>query len=314
MDLRTLQYVATAARLESITKASEQLNVAQPALSRKIRLLEEELGVVLLVRHARGVTATVEGRRVVELAETMLHLAKQIQDEAVSWSSELVGQVRVGFLPATGDLFVGDLVADFLRRHPKVTFVLQEGLTPDLSEALLSGRLDLAIMIYETKHQDLHRVPLFAEDIWLAGAPSIWPFGKGRVRVEQLADLPLVHAALASSALERIAVSHKRNFRSVIEGGSRSAARAAVRAGAGFTLMPASWVAEDIADGRLVGAPIEGVEVHRGLFWRIGRPQSRAVVRFVAEIESTVGGLKVTHPAIARDIAELSAGGATAGA
>lgn len=303
MDLKTLLYITTAVRLQSITKAAAELNVAQPALSRKIRLLEDELGVVLLARHPRGVTATREGLRFVESAEMLLRLAQQVREEASSWAGEATGQIRLGFLPATGDLFVGSLVADFMRRHPNVTFLLREGLTAELSEALLADRLDLAIMIYEARHQDLRRKPLFAEDIWLAGAPSIWPFADATLRPEQLADVPLVHAALVGSALEKIAVAHKLRFRSVIEGGSRTAARAAVRAGAGFTLMPASWVADEIAGGYLVGAPVAGLEVQRGLFWRTDRPQSRAVVEFAAEIERAVAGLKCERGDIIREIA-----------
>jgi len=61
VDLRTINYVTTAVRLESITKAAGQLHVAQSAVSRAIKLLEEELGVRLLVRHTHGVKATDEG-------------------------------------------------------------------------------------------------------------------------------------------------------------------------------------------------------------------------------------------------------------
>lgn len=303
MDFRALTYVTTAIRLESITKAAAELNVAQPALSRKIRMLEEELGVALLVRHRRGVKATAEGLRFVDSAETLLRLAQQLREEARSYATEPAGQVRFGFLPAVGDLFAGQLVADFIKRYPQVTFLLREGLTADLSEALLAGQLDVAIMIYEEKHQDLHRQPLFAEDVWLAGAPSIWPFGHGSLRLDELEGLPLVHAAIVGRTLEKLASVHRLKFRAVIEGGTRTAARAAVRAGAGFTLMPASWVATEVADGHLAGARVDGLEVQRGLFWRADRPMSRAVVQFVSEIERTVDALKQDKADLVREIA-----------
>jgi LysR family nitrogen assimilation transcriptional regulator len=303
MDFRDLTYVTTAIRLESITKAAAELNVAQPALSRKIRMLEEELGVTLLVRHRRGVKATEEGLRFVNSAETLLQLMQQLREEARSYATEPSGQIRFGFLPAVGDLFAGQVIADFIRRYPQVTFLLREGLTADLSEALLAGRLDIAIMIYEEKHQDLHRQPLFSEDVWLAGAPSIWPFGKGPLRLEQLEGLPLVHAAIVGRTLEKLASVHRLKFRAVIEGGTRTAARAAVRAGAGFTLMPASWVVSEIEEGYLAGAPVDGLEVQRGLFWRADRPLSRAVVEFVNEIVTTVNALRTDKPELVREIA-----------
>jgi LysR family nitrogen assimilation transcriptional regulator len=302
MDLRVLRYVAEAARLGSITKAAAQLNVAQPALSRQIQLLEDELGVALLLRHRRGVRPTKEGVDFVRAAEVLLHMAQQLRDDMGSRSAEPTGRIRLGFLPGPGTLLVGRLVAEFIGQYPKVTFLLREALTADLSESLLTDKLDLAIMIYDVKHQDLHRRPLFAEDVWLVGAPSIWHFGRKPLRPQQLEGLPLVHAAILGNTLERMATRHKLQFRTVIEGDTRTAAREAVRAGAGFMLLPASSVAEEISRGDVKGAPIEGFEVRRGLFWRTDRPLSRAVVEFIARLEGAVAKLKRAERSIIRDI------------
>lgn len=303
MDLRALTYVTTAIRLESITKAASELNVAQPALSRKIRILEEELGVTLLVRHPRGVKATAEGVRFADAAETLLRYAQQLLEDVAAYAKEPVGKIRFGFLPAVGDLFAGRLVAEFVRKYPQVTFQLREGLTAELSDALLTDKLDIALMIYDANHPDLHRQPLFSEDVWLAASPSIWPFDNKTLQVQQLQGLPLVHAAIVGRTLEKIATTHRLKFRAVIEGGTRTAARAAVRAGVGFTLMPGSWVAEEIAAGHLAGAPVQGLEVQRGLFWRADRPLSRAVVEFVKEIETNVQALKQARPELIREVA-----------
>jgi LysR family nitrogen assimilation transcriptional regulator len=304
LDLRSLKYVATAIRLESITKAAAQLHVAQPALSRQIRLLEEDLGVVLLVRHRRGVKATREGQTFLQSAERLLRVAHHLREEMSSRSVEPVGQIRLGFLPSTGALFIGRLVADFMRQHPKVTFLLREALTAELSRALLADELDLAVMSYDAKHPDLYRRPLYEEDVWLAGAPSSWPFGKKPVIVDQLVDMPLVHAAMVGNELAKLAKSRKHKFRSVIEGDvGGTAAYAAVRSGAGFILMPGSSLMDDISRRTLAGAPVRGLHVRRGLFWRADRPLSRADLDFVREIEGAVAGLKSKNRTLIRDIA-----------
>jgi DNA-binding transcriptional LysR family regulator len=80
MDLRSLKYVSAAVRFESITKAAEHLHVAQSAVSRAIKILEDELGVTLLVRHSHGVSATPEGVRFVESAEKLLGLAQILRN------------------------------------------------------------------------------------------------------------------------------------------------------------------------------------------------------------------------------------------
>ena len=303
MDLRALRYVAEAARLGSITKAAAQLNVAQPALSRQIRILEEELGVVLLLRHRRGVKPTKEGFDLVRSAEVLLRMAQQIRDDMGARAAEPSGRIRLGFLPGPGGLLIGQLVADFVLLFPKVTFLLREAMTAELNEGLLTDKLDLAVMIYDVKHQNLHRKPLFAEDIWLAGAPSKWPFKSKLLLPRHLEGIPLIHAAIIGTALERMAARHKLQYRTVIEGDTRTAARAAVRAGVGFMLMPVSSIAAEIARGELVGAPVQGLEVRRGLFWRSDTPQSRAVVEFMTRLDSAIATLKAAKGALIRDIA-----------
>ena len=302
MDLKALRYLAEVARLGSITKAANQLNVAQPALSRQIRLLEEELGVVLLLRHRRGVKPTKEGFDFVRSAEALLRMAQQMRDDMGSRAAQPSGRIRLGFLPGPGSLLIGQLVADFILQFPKVTFSLREAMTAELNEGLLTDKLDIAVMIYDVRHQNLHRKPLFAEDIWLAGAPSHWPFKTKTLLPKHLEGLPLIHATIIGNALERLAAHHKVQFRTIIEGDTRTAARAAVHAGLGFMLMPASSIAGDIARGELTGAPVKGLEVRRGLFWRSDHPQSRAVVEFMTKLDGAIAALKAAKPPLIRDI------------
>ncbi|MDB5821108.1 MAG: putative Transcriptional regulator, LysR family, partial [Rhizobacter sp.] len=169
--------------------------------------------------------------------------------------------------------------------------------------ALMADKLDLAVMVYDVEHQGLVRKALFAEDVWLAGAPSSWPFGTKPLRVQQLADIPLVHAAGLGNALDKLAARYKIRMRSAIEGDTRAAARHAATAGVGFMLVPASSVRQDIAEGKLVGAPVSGFEVKRGVFWRTDRPQSRAVVEFVNRLDRTVAAMKSDKSNMIRDIA-----------
>ena len=306
MDLRALRYLAEVARLGSITKAAMKLNVAQPALSRQIRLLEEELGVTLLLRHRRGVKPTKEGIDLANSAEVVLRMVRRIREDMSSRSAEPSGRIRLGFLPGPGSLFIGQLVADFIRQFPKVTFQLREAMTTELKDGLLTDQLDLAVMIYDVRDQTLNREPLFAEDVWLAGAPARWPFRQKTLLPKHLEGLPLIHASIVGVGLEKLAATHRLQFRTVIEGDTRSAARPAVRAGVGFMLMPASSVIDEIARGELAGAPVRGLEVRRGLFCRSDHPQSRAMLEFMAQIKACATALKVVKPAIIRDIAQVT--------
>jgi LysR family nitrogen assimilation transcriptional regulator len=303
MDLRTLKYVTAAVRLESITKAADRLHVAQSAVSRAIKLLEDELGVMLLVRHTHGVKATPEGLKFVESAETLLQLASRLRDEMRSHSEQPLGQIRFGFPPSQGEHFIDAVVAGFVTKYPNVNFLLREGFTGELMEELLADKLDVAVLLYDTRHQDLHREPLFSEDTWLVGEASIWPFGAKPLSPGQLDGLPLVHTRLVGESLRKLTAKQKIGWRIVAQGDVTRVARELVRAGAAYWLIPHGLIADEIDRGAFAGAPVKGLEVRRGLFWRSDRPQSRAVAGFVFELQKAVAALKLARPGIIKEIA-----------
>lgn len=302
MDLRTLNYVTTAVRLESITKAAAELHVAQSAVSRAIKLLEEELGVVLLLRHTHGVKATLEGVKFVESAETLLRLARQLREEMRSFATEPLGTIRFGFPPSQGQNFIDVLIAGFVKKYPHVGFQLREALTGELTEALLADKLDLAVMLYDAKHPDLQRKPLFAEDTWLVGEASIWPFGSKPLNPSQLNGLPLLHTRLVGESLRKLGAKRKLHWRVVAEGDVTRVAPEVVRTGGGYWLIPHAMIADDIARGLLAGAPVKGLEFRRGLFWRADRPHSRALTVFMEELDKAVAALKAARPDIIKHI------------
>jgi DNA-binding transcriptional LysR family regulator len=302
VDLRTLNYVTAAVQLESITKAAARLHVAQSAVSRAIKLLEAELGVLLLVRHTHGVKATPEGRKLVESAETLLGLARKLREEMRSYSAEPLGKIRFGFPPSQGDHFIDVLIAGFVKKYPSVSFVLREALTGELTEELLADKLDLAVMLYDTKHEALRRKPLFSEDTWLVGEASIWPFGSKPLNPAQLDGLPLVHTRLVGESLRKLTAKHKQSWRIVAEGDVTRVAREIIRAGAAYWLIPHGLIADEIDRGVLAGAPVKGLGVRRGLFWRADRPQSRAVAAFADELEKAVAALKLSRPGVIKEL------------
>ena len=102
MDFREIRYFAQIATAGSFSLAAKELRVAQPALSRQIRKLEQELGVDLLVRHGRGVRLTGAGSILLERAEQMIHLLRNTGDEVRANANTVSGHVSLGLTPAAG--------------------------------------------------------------------------------------------------------------------------------------------------------------------------------------------------------------------
>jgi len=299
MDLTSLRYFAEVVRQRSVTKAALKLGVVQPALTRRVQLLEQEFGTALLLRHRRGVEPTETGLLVFERGEVLLRLAQEMESEVRSEVVEPVGQVRFGFPPSVGILFVGKLLSEYLARHPRVTFYLQEDFSAAIRESLLAGRIDLGVMTCEAHHPDLDLRPLFEEKLWLVGRPPDWPFG-GRQELgpEEITGLPLMLASFLNATLERLGAERNIQFRVIVEANSLTLGREALRAGAGFLITPRSSLDRELESGEFVGAPVRHLKVSRGLFRRRDRPPTRAMMALAEMINLEVERLFATRPAM----------------
>ncbi|MDP1582164.1 MAG: LysR family transcriptional regulator [Bradyrhizobium sp.] len=302
MDLVSLRYFVETARLRSISRAAASLGVVQPALTRRIQLLEERLGVPLLLRHRRGVEPTEAGLLVLERAELILRMTQQLENEIRFLGVEPAGPVALGFPPSMGILIVGKLLSQCSARYPRIKLMLQEDYSPAVRASLLAGRLDIGIMSCEAQHPDLICQPLFSESMWLIGRQSDWRFPQGQVHSRALDKLPLLIGSFMRTLLEKHLAKSGVELTVVAEADSLSLAREAVRAGAGFFVGPLSALDRELKAKEFVGAPLNGLEVTRGLFRHRGRSLARAAITLSQMIETEIALLTATQPETFRTI------------
>ena len=194
MDLTQLTYFLRVAELGSFTRASHDLAIAQPALSRQLRLLEVELGQHLLIRNGRGATPTEAGKLLMEHARGILHQVDRAREAMGSLRGTAAGKVGLG-LPTTLALrWAVPLTRAFRQELPGATLSIKEGLSDALLESLVNGRLDIALLYNAPPHADIDNEPLFEEELVLVQgtasgqqAPML-----GSITLQALADVPLV--------------------------------------------------------------------------------------------------------------------------
>ncbi len=199
MDLRQLEYFVRVAELGSFTRASQVLDVAQPALSRQIRLLEVELRQNLLKRNGRGVTMTESGERLLMHARAILHQVEHAREELASMRGGLAGRVALGMPPSVARAYAVPLIRAFRSRYPDAQLSITEGLTTAMQDGLLAGRLDIAVL-YNLRNLDgLDAQPLMQEELVLLSAhpganeqSASEEERPGPVSLRDLATLPLV--------------------------------------------------------------------------------------------------------------------------
>lgn len=302
MDLVSLRYFIETARQRSISKAAVALGVVQPALTRRIQMLEERLGVELLMRHRRGVEPTEAGRIVLERGELILRMSQHLETEVRSLGAETVGQVGLGFPPSIANLFIGRLLSESIARYPRLELYLQEDYSPAVRDSLLAGRIELGIMSCEAQHPDLTLQPLFEESMWLIGRPQDWTFPKGPLKPKVLHNLPVIIGSFMHTLLKRHEARLNFRLRVIAEADSFTLAREALRAGAGFLVVPPSSVDRELASAEFVGAPLDGLSVTRGLFHHRDRPLTRATLAVRDMIHQEVQHLFASRPGIFRSL------------
>src|SRR6478752_7584098 len=147
MQLRQLEYFVVLARTRHFTRAAESVHVAQPSLSKQIRVLERELGTRLFHRARGNVTLTPAG-------ETLLPLATRILadvDDARVQVQEIVGltrgRLRLGATPSLSTMLLPDALRRFSAAHPGIDILVEERGGRDLVRRLAQGELDLALII-----------------------------------------------------------------------------------------------------------------------------------------------------------------------
>ena len=167
MDLRQLEYFVRIAELGSFTRAAGVLDVAQPALSRQVRLLEVELRQSLLLRNGRGVTTTEAGKLLLEHARGILHQVERAREDLGRVGGRLAGRVAVGLPPTVARMMAVPLTREFRRRLPHAALSITEGLSVAMQERLIAGRLDIALLYNPTPSPEIELSPLREEELVL---------------------------------------------------------------------------------------------------------------------------------------------------
>src|SRR5262245_36071786 len=145
MELSQLRTLIHVAELGSLSKAADRLQIAQPALSRQIRLLEKELGMYLFERHGRGMVITDAGREVLEHAVRIMAEMDEIRQTASSGHSSYKGMVMIGTTPTVSEIVSVPLVRRIKESHPLLGVRLLSAFSGHLLDWVQRGELDVAV-------------------------------------------------------------------------------------------------------------------------------------------------------------------------
>ena len=264
MELRSIKYFVAIAELGNISGASKKLGIAQPALTRHIKQLEEELDTTLLNRLARGVQLTASGREFLEYANRILAEVAQAKHEITGQGLKPAGSLVFGASPTISTILMPRVVAGSLHELPDINLKLIEGRSIRLYDSLLTGVLDMAILTNPLPSYKLHLTPLITEPLCLIGIGNQLPRGRA-TDLELLEKMPLILTPGMLFLVDRFHARKKLKLNVVAEIESIETIRSLVKAGEGVTIAPSTAFFDELNKNELDALILEVDGLHREL-------------------------------------------------
>ena len=264
MELRHLRYFLAVGEALNFTKAAAQLRVAQPALSRQVQDLEDEIGVDLLRRSPRGVTLTAEGKLFLEEVRELLKRADESVEKVRALARGEYGELHVGYAPSPTVEILPPALAAFQKAVPRVKVLLHDLSSDELIAGLQNATLELAVMVYQPTGEQTAGIQfeLLRTYPLCVAMTATHPFARLKsITLEKLAAEPLVGLRRKDYSeyyriLDRVFAPIRAKPRIAVECDSASSLITEVEAGRGIAL--ASPIFKLVAGKRLLYRPLTG--------------------------------------------------------
>jgi LysR family nitrogen assimilation transcriptional regulator len=301
MELRSLFYFVRIAELGSITRAAAHLQIAQPALTRHVQRLEDELDAGLFTRANRGVRLTEAGQKLLDSAQRILRDVERAGDEIRAHKAHPSGKIILGVTPTLCPVVVPELFARMREHYPLIELKVVHAGTVRLEEFIVAGLVDLALMAEISRSRLIASTRLAEEEMVLVTRPGARP--PGFVTVEELNRTPLILGDGLRAALDVLLAGRGIALRVDTELNDHETIRLMVQQGVAASILPHSSVYRECARGLAQAHRITESGVFRIL--ALGAAESRApsaarqvVAEVVTEVLGDIEAAGKLHPQI----------------
>jgi LysR family nitrogen assimilation transcriptional regulator len=264
MNLRQLRYFTTIARLGSFTAAARILNVSQPALGYQLKALEEEMGVVLLHRHSRGVRMTDAGRVLFDSGMEALDAFAEAERSLAAFGGP-TGRLLLGVAPTPGRALLPELLPLAASSGAGLQIVVRQGMSDELRESLLQGELG-AVLCYDLPHlPQMSVMPLYRENLYLVGQPAALEGVGDPLSFDRLAEFPLVldgQVRRVRRLIDEVAAARHMRL-DLIEVEPANVKREIIMHHGRCTIVPYGLFIDEIREGRVAARQIAGPVLER---------------------------------------------------
>lgn len=287
--LHQLQIFLKIAEKQSITKASEELFLTQPAVSIQLKKFQDQFSIPLTEVVGRQLYITDFGREIAEAAEKILNEVELINYKSLSYKGQVTGKLKISIV-STAKYVIPYFLSDFMKTNKGVDLVMDVTNKAGVINSLERNEVDFAMVSVVPEHLSINKVQLMQNKLFLIGGTAL-KLNTKLPKKKIFEEYPLIYREKGSAtrnAMENYI--SKNNFPTdkKMELTSNEALKQAVIAGLGYSIMPLIGIKNDLSNGNLQIIPMKGLPIitHWNLIWLASKKLSPAATAFLEYIES----------------------------
>lgn len=282
--LNQLQIFLKIVQQQSVTKASEELHLTQPAVSIQLKNFQDQFDIPLTEVIGRKIFITDFGREIAEAAENILNQVYAINYKTLAYKGQLSGRLKIAVV-STGKYVMPYFLANFIKAHASIELLMDVTNKNKVISSLENNEVDFALVSILPTALQIEKLDLLQNKLYLIGNTQS-KIKKGIPTKELFQDLPLIFREKGSGTRQTMEGFIERNSLSVLkkmELTTNEAVKQAILAGLGFSIMPLIGIKNELHDKELQIIPVKGMPIKTtwSLIWLKGKKHSPVSVSFL---------------------------------
>jgi DNA-binding transcriptional LysR family regulator len=286
--LNQLQVYLKVVQTLSVTKASEALNLSQPAVSIQLKNFQDQFGVPLIEVIGRKVYVTDFGKEIAEAAENIINQVYAINYKSLAYKNQLTGRLKIASV-STGKYVMPFFLSGFMRQHAGIELLMDVTNKNKVFESLKNNEIDFGLVSFLPSNLDVEKLDLLQDKLYLVGKRET-NTGENVTAKKMFENLPIIFREPGSGTrqlMEKFLQSNNITVLRKVELTSNEAVKQALMAGLGYSIMPFIGIRKEIVSNELQIIPVKGLPFKTtwNLIWLKGKKLSPTAAAFLEYLQ-----------------------------
>ncbi len=289
--LNQLQIFLKVVQSQSVTKASEELHLTQPAVSIQLKNFQDQFDIPLTEVVGRKIYITDFGREIAEAAENIINQVYAINYKTLAYKGQLTGRLKISVV-STGNYVMPFFLSDFMKEHDGIELIMDVTNKNKVLKSLENNEVDFALVSILPTTLNIEKMDLLQNKLYLVGNANS-AFKKGLKPKEIFEKLPLIFREKGSGTRQTMESFFEQNNISVLkkmELSSNEAVKQALLAGLGYSIMPLIGIKNELHNNELQIIPVKGLPIKTiwRLVWLKGKKQTPVSAAYLKYLQGEI--------------------------